>query len=90
MKDNKPLKGYYYRYPCKDPLPGEVWRACRDAPLYEVSNLGRVRNRSTGKPLRERLTCTSYQRVSLALGSGTIYKNFYVGRLVATEFVSLP
>ena len=53
MKDDKPFKGYHYRYPCKDTLPGEVWRVCRDAPLYEVSNLGRVRNRSTGKQLRE-------------------------------------
>ena len=53
MEDDKPFKGYHYRYPCKDPLPGEKWRVCRDAPLYEVSNLGRVRNRSTGKQLRE-------------------------------------
>ena len=55
MKDDKPFKGYHYRYPCKDTLPGEVWRVCSDAPLYEVSNLGRVRNRSTGKQLRESL-----------------------------------
>ena len=74
MKDDKPLKGYQYRYPCKDTLPDEVWRVCRDAPLYEVSNLGRVRNRSTGKPLREKLTSTGYQWVWLALGSGTIRK----------------
>ena len=53
MKDDKPFKGYRYRYPCKDTLPSEVWRVCRDAQLYEVSNLGRVRNRATGKQVRE-------------------------------------
>ena len=55
MKNEKPFKGYHYRYPCKETQPGEVWRVCRDAPFYEVSNLGRVRNRSTGKQLRESL-----------------------------------
>ena len=89
MKDDKPLKGYHYRYPCRDTLPDEEWRVCRDAPLYEASNLGRVRNRSTGKPLRENLMTTGYLKVKLALGGGT-YKDSFVSRLVATEFVSLP
>ena len=60
MKDDKAYKGYHYRYPCKDTLPGEVWRVCRDAPRYEVSNLGRVRNRSTGKQLRAPPTSSGY------------------------------
>lgn len=89
MKDDKPFKGYHYRYPCKDTLPGEVWRVCRDAPRYEVSNLGRVRNRSTGKQLRAPPTSSGYHLVLLTLGEG-IKKGFYVSRLVATEFVSLP
>ena len=88
MKDDKPFKGYHYRYPCKETQPGEVWRVCRDAPFYEVSNLGRVRNRSTGKQLRERLK-SGYNKVWLALGEG-IRKDFSVSRLVATEFVNLP
>ena len=43
MNDDKPFNGYRYRYPCKENLPGEVWKVCKAAPRYEVSNLGRVR-----------------------------------------------
>ena len=89
VKYDKPFKGCHYRYPCKKTQPGEVWRVCRDAPLYEVSNLGRVRNRSTGKPLRKRLMSTGYHKVKLALGEG-ISKEFYVSRLVAAEFLTVP
>ena len=88
MKDNKPYKGYHYRYPCKDTLPGELWRVCTDIPHYEVSNLGRVRNRSTEKQLREFVDSSSH-RVRLAVGERA-GKNFILSRLAATECVNVP
>ena len=88
MKDGKPFKGYLYHYPSKDTLPGEVWRLCRDAPLYEVSNLGRVRNQSTSVEQRAHLV-NGYHRVKLYLGGGG-RKAFLISRLVASEFVSVP
>ena len=88
MKDDKAYKGYHYRYPCKDTLPGEVWRVCSDAPLYEVSNLGRVRNRSTNMEQRAQLV-NGYHGVMLCLGGGG-KRRFVISRLVAIEFVSVP
>ena len=88
MKDDKPFKGYHYRYPCKDTPPAEVWRVCRDAPRYEVSNWGRVRNRSTRKQVRE---CVIQGLHAVSLGTTDKAKtSLAVGRLVATEFFSLP
>ena len=88
MKDDKAYKGYHYRYPCKDTLPGAVWRVGTDIPLYEVSNVGRVRNRSTGMQMRGFVDSCSH-KVRLAVGE-RVGKNFVVSRLVATEFVNVP
>jgi len=33
----------------------EEWRACEDFPLYEVSNEGGVRNKTTGRIMKERI-----------------------------------
>ena len=88
MSDDKPFNGYRYRYPCKETLPGEVWKVCKAAPLYEVSNLGRVRIWSTGKQMRE-FVVNGWHTVNLVVGAKS-KKTFVVSRLVATEFVSLP
>ena len=59
----------------------EFWKEVRDHPNYEVSNTGQVRNRRTGRVLRQSLNRPDgYMRVGLDK------KHYYVHRLVADTF----
>ena len=59
----------------------EFWKEVRDHPKYEVSNIGRVRNKKTGKMLSQSLNHPNgYMRVGLDR------KHYYVHRLVADSF----
>lgn len=57
----------------------ENWKTIEDNPGYEVSNIGRVRNRGTGRVLTPHLN-NGYERVRVG---GKLY---YVNRLVAEAF----
>lgn len=57
--------------------------------LYEISNLGNVRNKASGKLLKPRKSSNGYLRVILYKGDGT-YKNYSVHRLVAKAFIPNP
>lgn len=56
---------------------------------YEVSNLGNVRNKRTGKILTPRPTKNGYLRVHLSVPEGG-RKDFYIHRLVAEAFCYHP
>lgn len=68
------------RYHVED-LPGEEWLPVRDAPIYLVSNLGRVKNSKTNK-LMELDNSSTYQRVKLNVGN----VRYYIHRLVYSTF----
>jgi hypothetical protein len=58
----------------------EIWKTCSDFDMYEVSNLGQVRNKKTKRILRE-VTRGGYKCVGLMLNDE--YKHCIVHRLVA-------
>lgn len=55
--------------------------------LYEVSNLGNVRN-NLGQPIKQYTSCGGYKRVLLKKDGFTEY--VYMHRLVAMHFISNP
>ena len=66
----------------------EEFKKIEEFPKYEVSNLGRVRNKNTGKILKPRKSNSGYFYVSF-------YKdgkehNRFIHRLVAKTFISNP
>jgi len=65
-------------------LVKEIWKTCSDFDMYEVSNLGQVRNKNTGRILRQ-ATQGGYKCVGLMLNDEI--KNCRVHRLVAKEFI---
>lgn len=70
----------------------EIWRpATGYEGLYEVSNLGRVRNVS-GRIKAQRLNTSGYSSVGLTtrINNGTVTKKICVHRLVALAFVTNP
>ncbi len=70
----------------------EVWRACSAHDRYEVSNLGRVRNRLTGHVLKPTQNFSrggrrpGYLKVSLGRVNGKV-QNHYVHHLVAAAWL---
>jgi hypothetical protein len=65
----------------------EIWKTCSDFDMYEVSNLGQIRNKNTKRILREGIQC-GYKCVGLMLNNEI--KNCRVHRLVAKEFIENP
>lgn len=65
----------------------EIWKMCSDFDMYEVSNLGQVRNKKTKRILRE-ATQGGYKCVGLMLNDEI--KSCRVHRLVAKEFIENP
>lgn len=68
-------------------LAEEIWKTCSDFDMYEVSNLGQVRNKKTTRILRQ-ATQGGYKCVGLMLNDEI--KNCRVHRLVAKEFIENP
>ena len=46
--------------------PEEIWKDVNDFPNYEVSNMGYVRNKKSGKILSQRIKSTGYYQVNLS------------------------
>lgn len=78
LKNNK-RKVREPRYFKKD-LPDEIWLPVRENLLYEVSNMGRVRNIKTNRLLKFD-ECQKYTRVSF-----NDKKHYYLHRLVYSTF----
>lgn len=68
-------------------LTEEIWKTCSDFDMYEVSNLGQVRNKKTKRILRQ-ATQGGYKCVGLMLNDE--HKHCSVHRLVAKEFIENP
>lgn len=64
----------------------EIWKTILDYPAYEVSNLGRIRTKKTGR-IRKTVTNkrTGYEMIMLCKNCS--YTNHYVHRLVAQAFL---
>lgn len=95
-------KQYYYEIMTLDDLPGEEWRPIDVAPLYSVSNLGRVKAEtcekwhSNSKKLRfypahiqSQGNNNGYLVVTLINNKGK-RKTYRVNRLVANAFLPNP
>lgn len=63
----------------------EVWRTVVEAPTYEVSNLGRVRNRRTGRILRTSKSKERQEKVNLRDAGFTITRSVHKIRKDAFE-----
>lgn len=73
----------------KNELSMEEWRDTFElGDKYEVSNLGRIRNKKTGRILKPYLGKTGYYFV--VLSNRDIQKNIKVHRLVALAFIDNP
>jgi hypothetical protein len=66
----------------------EIWKTCTDFDMYEVSNLGRIRNKNTWRILKQSIK-SGYMRISLQ-NKQTGRSNVYIHRLVAKEFIENP
>lgn len=69
----------------------EIWKDIEGYEnLYQISNMGRVRSLRYGKPkiLKNSFNKGGYCKVGLIKNS--VYKNFYVHRLVAIHFIPNP
>ena len=63
------------------------WRTITEASNYEVSTNGQVRNRTTKKILKGRLSKNGYLQVSIKIDATQKFCNRYIHRLVALAFV---
>lgn len=68
----------------------EQWKEIIEANNYEVSNLGRVRNKTTKKILKGRLSKSGYLQVSVKLNETQKFSNRYIHRLVAFYWIANP
>jgi len=67
----------------------EEWRPIKDVPVYDISNIGRVRNWRTNYILKNKRDNVSwYEHVDLWYNG--IRRRFDVHRLVASAFISNP
>lgn len=70
----------------EDNYVGEIWKDIKNyEDEYEVSNLGRVRNKKTKNILKIELTYNGYERVCLWKNGGK--KKYRVHRLVYEAFI---
>ena len=70
----------------------ELWLTIEEAPNYEISNQGRVRNKKTQRILNPgAYGATGYKQVNMAIPSeGNKQKKRYIHRLVAQYFIPNP
>ncbi|CAL6032896.1 putative_intron encoded HNH endonuclease [Hexamita inflata] len=66
----------------------EEYRDIDGYPNYEVSNLGQVRNKTTGRILKQRNRCNGYLAVNLC--QNKIKKTYYIHQLVSKAFIENP
>lgn len=66
----------------------EIYKTIKDYPNYEVSDMGRVRNRVTGCVLRPGRNKDGYQQINLYLNRKR--KSQHIHRLVANAFIPNP
>lgn len=70
----------------------EIWKVIEEAPNYEVSNMGRVRNNTTKRVLNPGAQgATGYKQVNIVtVNSNGKQQKRYIHRLVAIAFIPNP
>ena len=68
----------------------EQWKNIIEANNYEISNFGRVRNKTTKQILKGRLSKSGYLQVSIKLNETQKFSNRYIHRLVAIYWIDNP
>lgn len=66
----------------------EEWKTIIEAPNYEVSNLGRIRNKKLNRYVRTFINNSGYIQVVLRKDNRNLYR--LVHRLVAIHFIDNP
>lgn len=66
----------------------EIWKTIAEAPNYEVSNLGNIRNIKLNKPMKPFYNNSGYCQVVLRNDNKNLYR--LVHRLVAITFLDNP
>ncbi|CAL5975218.1 HNH_homing endonuclease [Hexamita inflata] len=66
----------------------EEYRDILGYPNYEVSNFGQVRNKTTGRILKQRDRCDGY--LAIDLYQNKIRKTYYIHQLVSKAFLENP
>ena len=64
----------------------EIWKDINNYEIYQISNLGNVKNKNTNRIIKKCFTIDFYHRVNLVNNLGQ--KNFRVHRLVANAFIT--
>lgn len=72
------------------PLEEIMWKTIQGFENYEINNQGKVRNKSSGKTLKDTLSWNGYRRISLSGGKRGSKKGFMIHRLVAEYFIPNP
>lgn len=67
----------------------EIWKTIEEYPNYEVSNMGKIRNKKTGRILKGKLDKQGYLQMHITNKEG-IGKYPYMHRLVAETFIPNP
>lgn len=69
----------------------EIWKTIAEAPNYEVSTEGNVRNKTSGRLLKpQAFGATGYKQVSLKIQETNKFQKRYIHRLVAQAFIENP
>ena len=64
----------------------EIWKDIKENKKYEVSNLGRIRNKKTKRILKTTVNNKGYERF-IIYGEKSKPKMYYVHRIVASSFI---
>lgn len=67
----------------------EIWRDIDGFSLYQVSSEGKIRNKKTGKQIKEQISTDGYLRVSLRDDNGVAATRM-IHKLVAEAFIDNP
>ena len=69
----------------------EKWKTIEEAPNYEISSYGNVRNKKTNRQLKpQAYGATGYKQVSLKIVASNTFQKRYIHRLVAQAFIPNP
>lgn len=68
----------------------EIWKTITEATNYEVSSMGKVRNKTTKQILAGRPSKSGYLQVCIKITATNKFTNRYIHRLVAQYFLDNP
>ena len=66
----------------------ELWKELDDLPNYEISNMGRLRNKNTLRILKTRISKLGYEQITITYGGEKYFRTIH--RLVAKTFLINP